>query len=91
MPFGLSLLHARIRFFESILDVVNTLPVMKWRARLSAEEKKLVDRRKKEIQTKFREELGLLVDIRITSETKMMGIPAGNFSKNTKNLQNKWD
>ncbi|KAJ8709377.1 hypothetical protein PYW07_009203 [Mythimna separata] len=37
--------------------------VMKWRARLTAEEKKLVETRKKEIQTKFREQLGLLVDI----------------------------
>lgn len=36
---------------------------MKWRAHLSVEEKKLVNRRKQEIQTKFREELGLLVDI----------------------------
>ncbi|CAG9787162.1 unnamed protein product [Diatraea saccharalis] len=62
MRFGLSLLHARIRFFESILHVAYKLPVMKWRARLTAEEKKLVETRKKEIQTKFREELGLLVD-----------------------------
>ncbi|XP_036340179.1 uncharacterized protein LOC118749491 [Rhagoletis pomonella] len=42
MRFGLSLLHARIRFFESILHVAYKLPVMKWRARLTAEEKKLV-------------------------------------------------
>lgn len=63
MRFGLSLLHARIRFFESILHVAYKLPVMKWRARLTAEEKKLVETRKKEIQTKFREQLGLLVDI----------------------------
>ncbi|XP_036340645.1 uncharacterized protein LOC118750011 isoform X1 [Rhagoletis pomonella] len=57
MRFGLSLLHARIRFFESILHVAYRLPVMKWRARLTAEEKKLVDTRKKEIQTKFREDI----------------------------------
>uniref|UniRef100_A0A6P7EZ54 Uncharacterized protein LOC114324861 isoform X1 n=1 Tax=Diabrotica virgifera virgifera TaxID=50390 RepID=A0A6P7EZ54_DIAVI len=63
MRFGLSLLHARIRFFESILHVAYKLPVIKWMARLTAEEKKLVETRKKEIQTKFREELGLLVDI----------------------------
>ncbi|CAH0400138.1 unnamed protein product [Chilo suppressalis] len=63
MRFGLSLLHARIRFLESILHVAYKLPVMKWRARLTAEEKKLVETRKKEIQTKFREQLGLLVDI----------------------------
>lgn len=63
MRFGLSLLHARIRFFESILHVAYKLPAMKWRARLTAEEKKLVETRKKAIQTKFREQLGLLVDI----------------------------
>lgn len=63
MRFGLSLLHARIRFFESILHVAYKLPIKKWRARLSDEEKQLVETRKKDIQNKFREELGLLVDI----------------------------
>lgn len=63
MRFGLSLLHARIRFLESILHVAYKLPVRKWNARLSTEEKDLVANKKKEIQTKFRDQLGLLVDI----------------------------
>lgn len=37
--FGLSLLYARIRFFESILHVAYRLPVKKWNVQLSVEEK----------------------------------------------------
>lgn len=61
--FGLSLLHARIRFFESILHVAYRLTVKKWNVRLSTEEKEVIETRKKEIQDNFREKLGLLVDI----------------------------
>lgn len=63
LRFGLSLLHARIRFFESILHVAYRLPVKKWNVRLSVEEKQTVEDRKKEIQNQFKEKLGLLVDI----------------------------
>lgn len=63
LEFGLSLLHARIRFFESILHVAYRLPVKKWNVRLTIEEKQAVENKKKEIQDKFREKLGLLVDI----------------------------
>lgn len=63
MSFGLSLLHARIRFFESILHLAYKLPVKKWNVRLTAEEKELVNNKKKEIQENFKQQLGLLVDI----------------------------
>ncbi|RVE44545.1 hypothetical protein evm_010791 [Chilo suppressalis] len=61
--FGLSLLHARIRFFESVLHVAYRLTVNKWNVRLSTEEKQKVEDRKKDIQNKFKEKLGLLVDM----------------------------
>lgn len=63
LRFGLSLLHARIRFFESILHVAYRLPVKKWNVRLSIEEKQAVETRKQEIQDQFKQKLGLLVDI----------------------------
>ncbi|KAJ8711156.1 hypothetical protein PYW07_008398 [Mythimna separata] len=61
--FGLSLLHARIRFFETMLHVAYRLPIKKWNVRLSAEEKQVVEDRKKEIQSQIKEKLGLLVDM----------------------------
>lgn len=63
LRFGLSLLHARIRFFESMLHVAYKLPVKKWNVQLSNEEKQAVKARKQEIQNQFKEKLGLLVDI----------------------------
>jgi len=62
LSFGLSLLHARIRFLESILHVAYKLPVKKWNVRLTAAESEMVKERKKEIQEQFRSQLGLLVD-----------------------------
>ncbi|KAH9629098.1 hypothetical protein HF086_008547 [Spodoptera exigua] len=59
LEFGLSLLHARIRFFESILHVAFRLPVKKWNVRLTAKEKQAMENTKIEIQNKFREKLGL--------------------------------
>uniref|UniRef100_A0A2H1VR95 SFRICE_028308 n=1 Tax=Spodoptera frugiperda TaxID=7108 RepID=A0A2H1VR95_SPOFR len=41
----------------------NLIARKKWNVRLTAEEKQIVESRKKEIQDKFREQLGLLVDI----------------------------
>lgn len=62
MKFGLSILHARIRFFESLLHLAYKLPIKKWQAR-SAEDKAIVKETKEKIQREFREEMGLLVDI----------------------------
>lgn len=62
LKFGLSLLHARIRFFESLLHLSYKLTIKKWQIR-SAEDKRIVKEKKEEIQNAFREEMGLLVDI----------------------------
>lgn len=61
--FGLSILYARIRFFESILHLAYKLPVKKYRQRKSEKEKQLEMNKKIEIQTRFRNETGLLVDM----------------------------
>nr|XP_022901971.1 uncharacterized protein LOC111414763 [Onthophagus taurus] len=63
LSFGLSLLHARIRFFESMLHLAYKLPIKKWNVRLTIEEKKIIENRKKNIQENFKSQLGLLVDI----------------------------
>jgi hypothetical protein len=62
LQFGLSILHARIRLFESILHVAYKLPVQKWQLR-SEDEKAIVKKRKLEIQEEFRTKMGLLVDV----------------------------
>lgn len=59
--FGLSTLHAWIRFFEFFLHVSYRLGVKKWHMR-TEEEKKSFSERKKYIQMQFREKLGLIVD-----------------------------
>lgn len=63
MEFGLSILHARIRIFESILHLAYKLPVKKYGERKTEAEKNLEKERKLEIQTRFRQESGLLVDV----------------------------
>lgn len=60
--FGLSILHARIRLFESILHLAYKIPLGKWQAK-SGEEKAIVAQTKKIIQDRFKKELGLLVDV----------------------------
>ena len=60
--FGLSILYARIRFFESLLHLAYKIPLLKWQAR-SDEEKKIVKEAKKKRKTSFKEELGVQVDI----------------------------
>lgn len=63
LEFGLSILHARIRIFETILHLAYKLPVKKYRARKTQEEKQLEEKRKQEIQDQFRIQTGLLVDM----------------------------
>lgn len=58
--YGLSTLHAHIRFFECILHLSYRLPFKKWRMKQDTAEYKI---RKNEIITKLREETGLLVDV----------------------------
>lgn len=62
LKFGLSILHARIRFFESLLHLSYKLPLKKWQIR-SARDKLIVAQTKKRIQELFKEKMGLLVDI----------------------------
>lgn len=60
--FGLSILHARIRLFESILHLAYKIPIGKWQAR-SVEEKQLVKETKMRIQKDLKEKMSLLVDV----------------------------
>ncbi|XP_075979633.1 uncharacterized protein LOC142978911 [Anticarsia gemmatalis] len=62
LQFGLSILHARIRFFENLLHLSYKLPIKKWQLRQQAD-KDIVQQKKKEIQNKFRNEMGLIVDV----------------------------
>ncbi|XP_050298635.1 uncharacterized protein LOC126737681 [Anthonomus grandis grandis] len=60
--FGLSILHAQIRFFEAVLHLAYKLPVQKWQLR-SDEEKEKVKLRKLAIQSEFKSKMGLIVDV----------------------------
>ncbi|XP_076292832.1 uncharacterized protein LOC143215029 [Lasioglossum baleicum] len=60
--FGLSTLHAWIRFFECCLHLSYKLGIQKWQAR-NHEEKEKVQERKRIIQNGLRCELGLVVDM----------------------------
>lgn len=61
LQFGLSSLHAWIRFFECILHLSYKMAIGKWQAR-GNENKQKVAENKKKIQEAFRLEMGLLVD-----------------------------
>lgn len=63
LDFGISVLHARIRIFESILHLSYKLPIKKYRTRKTQEEKDIEANRKHQIQERFRLETGLLVDL----------------------------
>lgn len=63
LEFVISVLHARIRIFESILHLAYKLPTKKYRQRKTQEERNIEEERKKEIQERFRTETGLLVDM----------------------------
>lgn len=60
LHFGISSLHAWIRFFECLLHLSYKLGLKKWQAR--GEDKKSVESKKKFIQKEFRSKLGLIVD-----------------------------
>lgn len=63
LSFGLSVLHARIRFFESILHLAYTLPTQKYRVRKTKEEEDKEKEAKANIQNRFQIETGLLIDM----------------------------
>lgn len=82
--YGLSTLHAHIRFFECLLHIAYRLDVKKWQVR-EEEEKNLVTARKQSIINSFREEMGLLVDVvKQGSCTTNDGNTARRFFKNNR-------
>lgn len=60
--FGLSTLHAWIRFFECLLHISYRLPFKCWQVR-SAEHKTVFQNTKKYIQAEFKSKMGILVDM----------------------------
>lgn len=81
--FGLSTLHAWIRFLECVLHLSYRLDVKKWQVR-DAEHKKLFLDRKTKVQAQIREQMGLLVDYPRAggSGTSNDGNTARRFFKN---------
>lgn len=63
LQFGLSILHIRIRIFESLLHVAYRMPLKKGRLNKKRDDVSIVHQRKTEIQEEFRVRMGLLVDI----------------------------
>ncbi|XP_050498858.1 uncharacterized protein LOC126879708 [Diabrotica virgifera virgifera] len=59
--YGLSTLHAHIRFFECILHIAYRLDIKTWQVR-GVQNKAICEAKKKEIISKFRQETGLLID-----------------------------
>ncbi|GFV71004.1 dna-mediated transposase [Trichonephila clavipes] len=57
---GISSLHAWIKCFECLLHISYRLGIKKWSVRRA--DRPVVDARKKEVQEKFRRQMGLLVD-----------------------------
>lgn len=78
--FGLSPLHSYIRFFEYFIHVAYRLGINKWQIRSTDEKNKFMER-KREIQSKFRSEMGLLVDKPKPGvvERQMMATPQDDF------------
>lgn len=82
--FGLSPLHAKIRFFECLLHISYNLGFKKWTTR-SPEQKALQSASKLSIQNKFRMQLGLIVDqVRQGKGTTNDGNTARKFFQNPK-------
>lgn len=61
LSLGISSLHAWIKTFECVLHLSYRLEIKKWQIRKTDKEK--VDVRQKNIQEKFRRQMGLLVDV----------------------------
>lgn len=62
LRFGLSTLHAWIRFFECLLHIAYRLPFKTWQVR-GSENKAIFEQNKKKIQQAFKARMGLLVDM----------------------------
>lgn len=61
--FGLSTLHAHIRFFECLLHLSYRLQFKQWRKSAKDGTDKLLEEKKKKVQDAFRSRLGLIVDV----------------------------
>ena len=61
LKFGISSLHAWLRCFECVLHISYRLDIKRWRIS-QKEDKEIVLRKKKEVQSLFRSKMGLLVD-----------------------------
>lgn len=61
LQFGLSVLHAYIRCFECLLHISYRLQLQVWK--VSKAHKEAFETRKRNIQSEFRQKMGLLVDI----------------------------
>lgn len=62
LAFGISPLHCWIRCFECLLHISYRIDIKKWRV-ISKTDKEKVKSRKEIIQSKFRTQMGLIVDI----------------------------
>lgn len=64
LNFGLSILHARIRIFESLLHLAYRLPLQKKRiSKKNFQDSEVFAETKLQVQEKFKQEMGLLVDL----------------------------
>ena len=61
LQYGLSTLHAWIRFFECLLHISYRLPFKKWQAR-GEENQQILREEKLRVQTEFKNIMGLVVD-----------------------------
>lgn len=61
--YGLSSLHALIKMFECLLHIAYRLDIKKWAIR-DKQDKELFQARKKDIQAKFKNDMGLIDDKR---------------------------
>ena len=61
--YGMSPLHAKIRLFECVLHLSYKLNIQKWQARGADDKASVQAKKKTEIQRRFRDEMGLVVDM----------------------------
>ena len=86
VEYGLSTLHAWIRFMECILHISYRLKFKKWSAR-RPEEKIIMEESKKRIQLMLKQNLGITVDVpRQGSGTSNDGNTARRFFRNWKTV-----
>lgn len=80
--YGLSTLHAWLRFLECVLNISYNMSFKKWSVR-NDEHKILRNKRKEQIQTEFLEETGMLIDfVKQGNGTTNDGNTARRFFRN---------